>query len=105
MYNKFYSHIFSVEPVHEKFASLELNESEKSELLELLHSNIHYAVIDVVLSELDEDRKKEFLHILVVKGDNDAAWGFVETNITDAKNKLLNSINPIVEEFLKDLEE
>jgi len=104
MKNKFYSHLLDIEPVYEKLTLLELGESEKEELLHLFHSNIHYAVIDLVLSELDEDKKREFLHTLVIKGDSDKAWGFVETNITDAKSKLLNSINSIIEEFLNDLE-
>lgn len=104
MKNKFYSHILKIEPVHEKLNILNLSESEKRELLDLLHSHIHITVVDIILSELDEGKKKEFLHLVAIKEDHSAAWDFVITNIEKGDDKVKKAIDDIIEEFVADLQ-
>ena len=104
MKNKFYSHILTIEPVHNVLSSLDIEEDEKKELLDILQSHIHVTVIDIILSELDEGKKKEFLHLVGVKEDNDGAWNFVLANIEKGEDKVKEAIDRIVADFVNDLE-
>lgn len=104
MKNKFYSHIVTIEPVHEKLLSLDIKEDEKKELLDILHSHIHITVVDIILSELDEGKKKEFLHLVGVKEDHEGAWNFVLANIEKGEDKVREAIDKIVADFVNDLE-
>lgn len=104
MKNKFYSHILKIEPVHEKLSVLEISDEEKKNLLDLLHSHIHITVIDVILSELDEGKKKEFLHLIAIKEDYSSAWDFVLTHIEKGEDKVKAAIDGIVADFINDLE-
>jgi len=104
MKNKFYSHLLKIEPIHDKFSQIDIKEDEKESLLEILHSHIHVTVIDVILSELDEGKKKEFLHLVAVREDHSGAWDFVVTNIEQGEEKVKAAIEQIVKEFLSDLE-
>ncbi len=105
MKDKFYSHILHIEPVYEKFLEIEVDHAEKEELLYLLHSHIHFTVIDVILSELSSDKKKEFLYLIVIQEDHVGAWDFVLTNISDGEERLRSVACGIVEDFVKDLED
>ncbi len=105
MKNKFYSHIVKIEPVHERFEQFEIEENLKEELLNILHSHIHLTVIDIVLNELDNDKKKEFLHLIGVSEDNSGAWDFVITNIEKGEEKVNEAIDKIVNDFVKDLDD
>lgn len=104
MKKKFYSHILKIEPISEKLSLLGITEEEKKEILDLLHSHIHITVVDVILSELDEGKKKEFLHLIAIKEDHSSAWDFVLTNIEKGEDKVKKAIDGIIEEFVKDLE-
>lgn len=105
MKNNFYSHILKIEPARDKLFSLEIEDGQKEELLDLLHSHIHITVIDVILSELDEGKKKEFLHLVAIKEDNSAAWDFVLTHIEKGEDKVRDVMDRIVKDFINDLEE
>ena len=105
MKNKFYHHILKIEPVQQKLDVLNLSDDEKKELLDLLHSHIHITVVDVILSELSEGKKKEFLHLIAIKEDHTTAWDFVITNIEKGEDKVKKAIEQIVKDFIKDLEE
>lgn len=105
MKNKFYSHILTIEPIHEKLSSLDILDDQRSQLLDILHSHIHVTVIDIILSELDEGKKKEFLHLVAVKEDNAGAWNFVLANIEKGEDKVKTAIDKIVADFVADLEE
>lgn len=104
MKNKFYSHILTINPVHDKLSELDIQEAEKEELIEILHSHIHVTVIDIILSELDEGKKKEFLHLVGVKEDNEGAWDFVLAHIEEGEDKVRKAIDQIVSDFIADLE-
>lgn len=105
MKNKFYSHILKIEPARNKLFDLKIEDAEKEKLIDLLHSHIHITVVDVILSELDEGKKKEFLHLIVIKEDNGAAWDFVLTNVEKGEDKIKEIIDRIIENFVNDLEE
>ncbi len=104
MKSKFYSHILKIEPINSKFGEYEISDSQRDELLDILHTHVHITVIDVILSELDDDKKKEFLHLIALKEDHSAAWDFVITNIEKGEDKVKEAIDSIVKEFVSDLE-
>ncbi len=105
MKNKFYSHILNIEPVYEKFSTVQIEDKQREELLNLLHSHIHITVIDVILSELDEGKKKEFLHLIALQEDNSGAWDFVLANIEKGEDKVRETIDKIIMDFVNDLRE
>lgn len=105
MKNKFYQHILTIDPVHEKLSTLEINDDDKNKLIEILHSHIHVTVVDVILSELNEGKKKEFLHLIALSEDNGGAWDFVLAHIEKGEDKVKKAIDTIVTDFINDLEE
>ena len=62
MKKTFYEHLVQIDFLHEELDSLNLSSEEKEELLRHVHGSIHYAVLDVVLSELPEEHKKTFIN-------------------------------------------
>ncbi len=104
MKNKFYSHIITIEPVQNRLSELDIQDNEREELIEILNSHIHVTVIDIILSELDEGKKKEFLHLIGIKEDGDSVWDFVLTNIGEGEDKVKKAIDQIISDFIADLE-
>jgi len=104
MKKKFYSHILTIEPVHNKMLELELQDHEREELINILHSHIHITVIDIILSELDEGKKNEFLHLVGVKESEDEAWNFVIAHIEEGEEKVKRAIDQIITDFVNDLD-
>ena len=104
MKKNFYSHILTIEPVHNKLSELDLQDHEREELINILHSHIHITVIDIVLSELDEGKKKEFLHLVGVKQGDDDAWNFVLAHIEEGEDKIKRAIDQIISDFVNDLD-
>lgn len=104
MNNKFYNHLIKIEPLHNKLSEYDIDINQRDEILSLLHSHIHITVIDVVLSELQEEEKKEFLHLVAIKEDHDGAWNFIITKIPEGEEKVKKAIDDIIDSFLNDLD-
>jgi hypothetical protein len=66
MKNKhFYAHLTETTDIVLELGELNMSPEERIHLLSLIETNIHSAVIDTVLSNLDEENKKIFLKNLV----------------------------------------
>lgn len=88
----FYSHIVDTSTIVVELADMDMSHEERLHLLALLESNIHHAVLDVVLSSLHGEDKKTFLFHLHAD-DHDEIW------------KLLNSKTDKMEEKIKEAAE
>jgi hypothetical protein len=58
---QFYSHIVETSSISLTLADMELTSDERKELIGLVELNLHKTILDLVLSELSEEDKKQFL--------------------------------------------
>ena len=65
-HHHFYHHIVIIDSVHVGLDSLELEPHEKEELVMLAENNLHHAILDAILSELEEGDKKVFLALVLI---------------------------------------
>ena len=94
----FYSHLVSLDQFIVILDGLTLSDEERIHLVTIIQSNIHYTIVDLVLSHLSSDDKKIFLHI-VQNNEHKKTWQFLQTKTNGLEEKILN----IVEELKKEL--
>ena len=105
MKNKhFYSHLVEIESLVVDLDQLELAEGEKYHLAQLADSNLHNAILDAILSELDEEHKKLFLEHLN-EGNHDKIWQFLNEKTSNIEEKIKNVADQLKEEMRKDIKE
>ncbi len=104
MQTYFYSHIVSIEPIKARLDELELSDTEKEELLTLSEENLHYVVMDVVLSELtDEDKKTLFIHLASDKHDD--VWALLHDKTDKIEEKIMKAAEEFINTLHKDVHE
>lgn len=100
----FYSHIIDTTSITLELADMDLTQEERVHLITLAESNVHHAVLDTVLSELDEENKKEFLKHL--RDDNhDKIWEILKSRIDNVEIKIKKAVEDLKTELHKDIEE
>lgn len=102
MNKTFYSHLVEVEVIEKELGTLDLSESERQDLLHHVHSSIHYKVLDVVLSELPEEHKKEFLDHLQNERHSEI-WEHLLRNTQGVEEKIKTVTESLLSEFVKDI--
>lgn len=103
MKKSFYTTIVDIKSIHLKLDNLNLSKKEKEELILLIDSNIHCAVLDAVLSELLEEDKKTFL-IYLKKEDNEKIWQHLKSKVDNIEGKIKILTDKIKKEFENDIE-
>lgn len=104
MIRHFYSHIIETESIIIELDKLDLLQEEKKHLIELAEYNIHYAVMDTVLSELsDEDKKAVLSHVHAKK--HEEIWKLLNKKINNVEEKILKSAGRVKKELLADIKE
>ena len=104
MIRHFYTHIIETETISLELDTLNLKPEEKEHLERLVESQIHHAVVDVVLTQLPEDDKKAFLEHMHTKS-YDKVWSLLHTKIDDAEEKIKKAARDITVELLKDIKQ
>ncbi len=103
MKNKhFYAHLTETTDIVLELGELDMSSEERIHLLSLIEANIHSAVIDTVLSNLDEENKKIFLNNLVID-NHDKTWEHLNKNTKDLEDKIKETVNLVKKELLKDI--
>lgn len=103
MKNKhFYAHLTETTDIVLELGELNMSPEERIHLLSLIETNIHSAVIDTVLSNLDEENKKIFLKNLV-SNNHSNTWEHLNKNNKEIENKIKETINFIKKELIKDI--
>ena len=100
----FYHHLVIIDSIYIELDKLDLNPHEKEELLMLIEKNIHHAVLDTILSELEAGDKKVFL-ALVFGGDHNEIWKMLTFKVRGAEGKIKKVANELIKKFQKDMEE
>lgn len=100
----FYSHLVETDSLFIELDKLELTEDDKANLVSLIDSNIHHAIVDAVLSELSAEDKKIFLtHVL--SEEHDKVWELLDKKVDNIENKITQAAESLKKELHKDIEE
>jgi hypothetical protein len=99
----FYTHLKETTDIVLELGELDLSPEERMHLLSLIDANIHSAVINTVLTTLDEENKKIFLSNLV-KEDHSKTWDHLKNNSKNIEEKVVETIRSIKKEFIKDIQ-
>ncbi len=98
----FYSHLTSIEILSNELEGLDLSPTEKVELLEIADKNIHHEVMDVILSQLDGEDKKNFLELLVAD-EHEEIWKHLNDKTSDIEKKIKQAADQIRKELTEDI--
>ena len=104
MIKHFYSYHIEIDSLIIEIESLPIKGHEKKHLIALAESQIHHAVLDSILSELNSEDKRIFLEHLNSK-NHDKIWGFLRGKIQDVEEKIKSAANAIKKELYKDIRE
>lgn len=99
----FYAHLKETTDIVLELGELDLTPDERMHLLSLIDANVHSAVIDTVLTSLDEENKKVFLSNLV-KNDHSKTWEHLNSNSKNIEERIVETIKSIKKEFIKDIQ-
>ena len=104
MKTHFYSHIVETSSLSLALADIDLTQDERKHLIQLAQDNLHHAILDVVLSELSEKDKQEFLKLLA-KDDQDKIWKLLTKSVDNIEDKIKKTAEKLKKELHKDIEE
>lgn len=104
MIKHFYSYHVEIESIIIEINSLPIKEKEKKHLIALAESQIHHAVLDSILSELESQDKKTFLEHLNTKNE-EKIWKFLRSKITDVEKKIVSAATEIKKQLSQDVKE
>ncbi len=100
----FYSQIVDLSSITVEIAGMDMKREERLHLLALAESNVHHAIIDVVLSELSEEDKQKFVEHL--NSDNhDQIWKLLNSKVENVEKKIKKAAEEIKKELQKDIKE
>lgn len=100
----FYSHLVDITTIVLEIADMDMSKEERLHLMALVESNLHHVVVDVVLSNLSEDDKKEFLLHLSLD-NHDKIWKILNNKVENAEEKILEAAESLKKDLKKDIEE
>ena len=103
-HSHFYHHVVIIDSIHVGLDSLELEPHEKEELLMLAENNMHHAILDAMLSELEEGDKKVFL-ALVLSNNHNEIWKLLSFKVKNAEEKIKRVATELIKKFHEDIAE
>lgn len=104
MQRYFFSHLIDIQTIHLKLQDLDLEDEEKSELVNLAHDTLHFEIINAILSELSEEDKKIFLRQMTMN-DHASLWRFLNKKVDKVEEKIKQVAQDVVDELHVDIEE
>lgn len=81
-----------------------MTEGERLHLIALVESNLHHAVLDVVLSALSENDKKEFLLHLHLDNHNEI-WKLLKEKPENIEEKIIKAAEDLKKELHHDIKD
>lgn len=100
----FYSHIVETSSISLSLGDMDLTPSERKELIELVNLNMHKSIMDLVLSHLSGEDKKQFL-LHVSNDHHERIWDLLRKKIQNIEEKIEKVAVELKKEFHKDIEE
>lgn len=102
MKQQFYTHLISLESIHMAFDDLELHPEHREELLIILESHIHHVVLDLILSKLPEEERKQFMAHLATE-NHDELWNVINAHIDAAEAHIVLAVEAVKAELHADI--
>lgn len=102
--NHFYHHLVIFDSIHVGLDSLDLEPHEKDELLMLAENNLHHAILDAMLSEMEEGDKKVFL-ALVLSNNHNEIWKLLSFKVKDPEEKIKKIATDLITKYHEDIKE
>ena len=104
MQKYFYSNLVDTTSIALELAEMDLTQEERVHLVSLVESNIHHAILDIVLSELSEEDKKEFLRH-ITSDNHDKVWELLNSKVEHIEDKIKVAAQELKKELHKDIRE
>lgn len=104
MKKAFYSHLIDTSSISLALGDMELTQEERVHLISLVESSLHHAVLDMILSELNEGDRKEFVKQLADEND-EKIWNFLNKRIDNIEEKIKSTAEELKKELHKDIKE
>ncbi len=103
MKNKhFYHTLVETTDITVELADLDLSPEERIHLLSLIDANIHSTVINITLSNLDEENKKIFLKNLTQE-NHEKTWEHLKTKSKNLEKQIIDAVEKLKQEFKEDI--
>lgn len=100
----FYSHIIETETLIVELDNLNLASHEKLHLAKLVDSNLHHTILDVILSQLNEEDKLKFLKYLA-EDDRQKIWDHLNQKTNGIEDKILQAAEDLKKDLKEDIKE
>ncbi len=101
----FYQKYIVIENLVAELNDLNLSEEERAHLSALVDSSLHHAILDEILSNLNEEDKKTFLHLLNQDPENEKMVDFLNERIDNIEDKIRKVSTELVKEMHEDVKE
>ncbi len=101
---KFYTHLVEVDTLIIELDKMDLSQEEKMHLTALIDSSLDHAILEAILSELNEEDKKVFLKHLALDA-HDKIWDLLGNRIDNIEGKIKKAADELKQELHKDIEE
>lgn len=101
----FFTRFIVINQLIEELDTIDLSNEEKTHLSGLIDSSIHHAILDEILSNLNEEDKKIFLKKLHEKTSDDEILEFLNQKVENIEEKIKNVTKELVKEMHKDIKQ
>lgn len=100
----FYSRLITFDEYILILDDLEITSDERIHLTTIIQSNLHYTIIDIVLSNLSKEDKKIFMHI-AQENNHDKTWEFLKRKTNNIEKQIIKAAEELKKEMLSDVQE
>lgn len=101
----FYQKLIVLEPILEELHGMDLSDEERGHLASLVDSSLHHAILDEILSNLNEKDKKMFLRRLHENPEDEELLVFLNERIEGIEEKIKKVSEQLVKEMHEDVKE
>ena len=85
--NHFYHSIVSMESLRVRLDLFDFSSEERERLMEVAERTLHHSILDLVLSELNEDDRRLFLSHHASE-NHDEIWSLLNGNVKNIEKKI-----------------
>ncbi|MBI3109770.1 hypothetical protein HYZ06_01890 [Candidatus Daviesbacteria bacterium] len=101
----FYSQYIVIESLIAELHNMDLSEDERLHLASLVDSSLHHAILDEILSCLEEHDKRLFLKLLHEDPENEKLMEFLKDKVEGLEEKIKKVADDLIKEMHEDIKE
>lgn len=101
---QWHTYLVDIESIIIELDKMNLSKKEKLHLAHLIDSSLHHAIIDAVLSKLQEQDKRKFMMHLN-EGDHDRIWAFLNSKVDNIEEQIKKVAEDLKKKLHKDIKE